>query len=190
MFDFLNRAFNVLKSLNKARRLCGALSTEQFLWVFGGQGEDGVLDSIERKKLNCDADFYEINIEHQHLLKQTDFIWFPQNYQILLVGKQNRNLIQMDLENGTITERTDIRLQAEDSFVYNHNGCKLRDQMYLCGDQHMHILDWSNNDLKIVTGRGYWNAWEIFFLIKSKLVCFDKNIRLNINYNNTNITLN
>ena len=70
IFDFLDQKFVHLASLNVARVNCGALSTFSYLWVFGGESDSGILNSIEGLNLNSgEQQFKEINVNNQLLLE-------------------------------------------------------------------------------------------------------------------------
>ena len=83
--------FKQFANLQIARRNPGSMKIKEMLYVFSGLGTT----EIERHSYQMDSDFELIEIEGSKYLKGSNFITYPYENTILILGltKINRNIM-------------------------------------------------------------------------------------------------
>ena len=74
----------------------------------------------------------------------------------MIVGDGNLSLISFDTVNQKI-EKTEIQIKKKDYFGFVYYGFEENNKMYLCGDKHLHILDLTTNQFRVIRRKGIDN---------------------------------
>jgi hypothetical protein len=70
-FDISNRKFHIVGHLNTPRKYAGVVSTQDYLYVFGGEYDNFILStSFERLALKTNGVFEEITVENESILQR------------------------------------------------------------------------------------------------------------------------
>ena len=90
----------------------------------------------------------------------------------MILGIKSPKMIKCNLKNDILEdlEESNIEMQrSEEQFNYVHNGIKINDKIYLCGNTNMHIYECLTKQTKFIGRTGYWNAWVKLWTFKKQL---------------------